>query len=69
VNVVPTEQITNERLERWKAKMSASHATPLVLVGVGHDHLSGQLVVCTLEEPDLSNARVRELLVWAIRHL
>jgi hypothetical protein len=67
--MVPTERITDERLARWKLKLSLSHATPMVLLGVGHDAHSGQLVVCTLDEPEFTNERVRELLLSAIELL
>lgn len=43
-------EITIHRLQRWSLKLRADHATPLCLVGVGHDHKLGQLVVCVPEE-------------------
>ncbi len=67
--MVTTEEITEERLKRWKLKMSASHATPLVLLGVGHDHMSGKFVVCTLDEPEFTDARVKQLLEAAVAML
>ncbi len=44
--MVSTEQIANARLESWKHKLADFNATPLVLIGVGHEHKSGELVVC-----------------------
>jgi len=49
---VPTVFITDERLDDWKAKLRQSNATPLALIGVGHDHKSGELVVCIPENID-----------------
>lgn len=66
---VPTEAITKERLERWENRLSAAHATPILLVAIGHDHNSGQLVVCTLDEPELDNAKLRVLLMRALTEL
>lgn len=65
--MVPTEQITKERLDSWKARMKESNATPVLLVGVGHDQTSGQLVICTVE--DIANDYLRSLLVFALQEL
>jgi len=46
---VPTEKITAERLEKWKVHFAREHATPLVLIGIGHDENSGGLVTCMVE--------------------
>lgn len=43
-------QINVERLGNWTHKMVSSHATPMLLIGVGHDHVSGKRVICTLED-------------------
>ena len=42
--------IITERLGRWAERLLESHATPVVLVAVGHDARSGQLVVCACED-------------------
>ena len=47
---VPVEQITPERLERWGKRLIALHSTPLLIVAIGHDHVSGQLNILTCEE-------------------
>ena len=57
--MVPTEQITDERLNRWKERLRESHATPLCLIGIGHDHNSGTPVVVTLEEEEMPLATLR----------
>ena len=56
------ESINAERLAKWKRHLIQAHSTPAVLVGIGHDHAKGNLVVCTVE--DFSN---REL-VSILRH-
>lgn len=42
--------ITRDRLWKWGAKLDLEHATPVILVGVGHDQNSGQTVVCIPED-------------------
>jgi hypothetical protein len=64
---VPTEKITVERLTRWSQRLSKEHATPMLLVGAGHDHKLGQVVVLTCE--DIDNATLRELLLFALMQL
>ena len=49
---VPTESITKGRLKGWARRLAQEHATPIVLVGVGHDEKQGQLVVLTVEDMD-----------------
>jgi hypothetical protein len=66
---VPVEAITKERLDRWAKRMKESHATPLLLIGVGHDQVSGQIVICTLDEPELSNDKLRAFLKYALKEL
>jgi len=46
---VPTKGITEERLKSWKKKLAEANATPIILIGVGHDHKSGELVLCVPE--------------------
>ena len=65
--MVPTEQITDERLDRWKKRLSESHATPIALIGIGHDHVSGQRVLCTVEH--ISTEELRELPFSIVRDL
>lgn len=47
-----TDKITSERLNEWRDRLREEHATPLVLLGVGHEHKSGQLVLCVPEGVD-----------------
>jgi len=46
------KSICEERLGKWTQRLVDEHATPVILVGVGHDHKNGALVVITLEEMD-----------------
>jgi hypothetical protein len=48
--MVDVKRINRDRLSSWEKQLTGSHATPFILVGVGHDHVSGQLVVCTTED-------------------
>ncbi len=67
--MVPVEQITKQRLERWSAHFLKAHATPLLLIGMGHDHNIGQVVICTLEAEDLDKEQLRKLLLFALDNL
>jgi hypothetical protein len=67
--MVPTEKITQERLDGWAKKFSESHATPILSLGVGHDHTSGQLVLCIVDEAALDNKMIRFFLRMALREL
>jgi len=58
------EAICQERLGEWTKRLVGEHATPIVLVGVGHDHKSGQLVLCTTEE--MSNDEIMNFLAGAL---
>lgn len=42
--------VTTERLKRWGERLTEAHATPALLVGVGHDHAGGQLHVVIPED-------------------
>lgn len=65
--MVPTEQITEERLGRWKRQLNEAHATPVVLVAVGHDHNSGRLVLYTVE--DVSDEQLAAFLRYVLSAL
>lgn len=42
--------ICTERLGRWQKGLIEQHATPVLLVSVGHDEKKGQIVLSTTEE-------------------
>lgn len=64
---VPTEEITEERLARWKKRLSEAHATPVVLVAIGHDEHKGRPVICTTE--DIKDSDLAHLLLYAAKEL
>lgn len=43
-------RIIEDRLNRWTDKLCAENATPVALLGIGHEHNGGKLIVCTLED-------------------
>lgn len=59
--------ICDQRLRRWKTRLAYEHATPVLLVSVGHDDKLGQIVICTTEE--MSNFEISLLLKEALRLL
>jgi len=61
--------IVEDRLERWAARLVDGHATPLVLVGVGHDHARGQIVVVTLDEHEMQAEVIAAFLLSAVDQL
>lgn len=61
------QTITSARLARWAAFQNGRHATPAVLISVGHDHASGELVVQCCE--DMTDDQLAALLFGALEHL
>lgn len=43
---VSTEEITQDRLKGWTEELAVVHATPFLLVAIGHDERSGEIHVC-----------------------
>ena len=66
---VHTKAITAERLTCWSKHLEQEHATPIALFAVGHDHASGQLVVCTLDESQMTKDALRGILRAALELL
>lgn len=64
---VNVSKITHERLGRWEKRLVSSHATPALLLGIGHDHVSGQIVLCVTEEK--TDAEIIAFLQMAISSL
>lgn len=65
--MVNTKKITHERLGSWEKRLTESHATPILLVGVGHDHVNGQINICVTE--DMPNAQIIAFLEYALKEL
>lgn len=49
-------RINNERLSNWGTQLSDNHCTPAILIGIGHDHRSGELHVCIPENMPMQMA-------------
>ena len=64
-----TERLTTDRLAAWARDLAYDHATPLLLVGVGHDRTRGRIVVCTVDDAEMTDDRLRAFLRYAINHL
>jgi hypothetical protein len=56
------ETITRDRLTRWGYRVLDDHATPLVLVGIGHDAAAGRVSVYTVDEPEMTDAAIAAFL-------
>ena len=61
------EEIWCERIPRWAAKLKFEHATPVILIGIGHDHESGQITVCVPE--NLTDFQIKAILSSALLNL
>lgn len=61
-----TEAITKLRLAEWAKALSTDHATPMLLVGIGHDHNSGKISLCVPEGID--DAVIVNTLKYALIH-
>lgn len=58
------KSICATRLALWFAYLSRQHATPVLTLGVGHDHVSGAVYLTTTNET--SQDEVADLLRGAI---
>lgn len=45
-------KICSDRLGVWTDELVRDHSTPMILIGCGHDHHSGQLHLCITEDMD-----------------
>lgn len=61
------KSITKQRLHSWGELMIENHATPMLALGVGHDHNSGQVRVFVTE--DRSKEEIVALLTVALKQL
>lgn len=59
--------ICNERLSGWVQRAVQIHATPMLLITVGHDHNSGELHVFVPE--DTPTDLIRAALEFALKGL
>jgi len=61
--------INEDRLKSWAKKLTDNHSTPIMLVGVGHDHRSGQLHLVTLEDKEFDRKTLAAFAAWATEQL
>lgn len=59
--------IIGDRLEQWHESCVDAHATPALLVAIGHDHAAGEVNVLTVQ--DITNDELRLLLAAALARL
>lgn len=62
-------KINIERMNSWSNKLTNHHATPIVLLGVCHDHNEGQIVILTTEPSVITNQVLLEFLKKAVKEL
>lgn len=65
--MVNAKAINDERLGRWKIQLNRKHATPVLLLGIGHDHNSGNLTLLTTE--DITDEELKLFLEYALKSL
>lgn len=64
---VPVKVINHERMNRWRERLNENHSTPVICVGVGHDHLKGKIMILCTE--DQTDAEVLLFLKEAVKQL
>ena len=64
---VPTERITHELFEEWASGLASVHATPALLLGIGHDERDGELHVLVPEDADV--LKIIRMLQLALKQL
>jgi len=62
-------EIVLDRLARWAPLLSNAHATPVVLVGVGHDHARGEIQVVTVDDEQMRAEVIAGFLLSAVDKL
>lgn len=64
---VPHQAITAQRLAHWAEKLASEVATPFVLLGVSHGDKRGQLVICVVDDEEVTKQTIVAFLRSAIR--
>jgi len=62
-------EVIDERLAKWGQRLKEQNASPVILVGIGHDRNSGNTVLCTVENEEMSIQVLRAFLVNAVELL
>jgi hypothetical protein len=60
-------EICRNRIELWIEELVKAHATPALLLGVGHDHARGEIALICVE--NLSDQELQEFLTFALVEL
>ena len=60
-----TDTITQDRFASWSEKLLESKATPMLVIGMGHDDHNGEVVIVTCA--DVKNETIRAALLFAAR--
>jgi len=63
--MVDVEKINNDRLKSWRDKLNAAHATPIIILGIGHDHVEGKTMLIAVE--NLTDEQIKDFL-WNAYH-
>jgi hypothetical protein len=66
---VDVAAIVHERLNDWGKDCIRDHATPALLLAIGHDHVSGEAHLYVPDDPAFDNKMIRSLLMLALREL
>lgn len=66
---VDVERIAHERLETWAKDCVRDHATPALLLAIGHDEFSGEVHLYMPDDPYFDQRRVVQLLHMALQEL
>lgn len=63
---VNVEEIVRERLATWGSDCIRDHATPVLLVSVGHDQAEGEVHLYVPDDPRFNDATIRAFLRFAL---
>jgi hypothetical protein len=55
---VQTSRITRERLDEWAETLDQAHATPMLMVAVGHDEQVGEMHVIVPDGVDRDQVKI-----------
>jgi hypothetical protein len=67
--MVPVEQICQERLTDWMRDCIRDHATPALLLAIGHDAHSGETHIYVPDDPYFNERRIAQMLRLALREV
>jgi hypothetical protein len=62
-------RITEERLAHWAIDCVRDHATPALLLAIGHDEQQGEIHIYVPDDPMFDRQTIRKLLTMARNNL